>query len=154
MYSSQPQTIQEKITEYESFVNDKLKIDLKTTLDLRDEVYEQLSEYLKLKRQIQLIQENSLHKMKTMVDLGSNFYVHAKIPDTSYIYVNVGFGFHVQFTLDEAIEFINKKEKLLERKADQYSKTAAKINAHIAMVLEAINEILSLKDDKDKNTNT
>ncbi|CAG8547163.1 4857_t:CDS:2, partial [Paraglomus brasilianum] len=37
MSRSQTQTIQEKITEYESFINDKLKIYLKTALDLRDE---------------------------------------------------------------------------------------------------------------------
>ena len=36
-------------------------------------------------------------------------------PDTKYIYVNVGFGFHVQFTLDEAKNFIDKKEQQLQR---------------------------------------
>lgn len=35
-------------------------------------------------------------------------------PDTRYIYVNVGFGFHVQFTLDEAKAFIVKKEAHLQ----------------------------------------
>jgi prefoldin subunit 5 len=36
-------------------------------------------------------------------------------PDTQYIYVNVGFGFHVQFTLEEALGFIEKKEKHLQK---------------------------------------
>ncbi|PKC58328.1 hypothetical protein RhiirA1_541144 [Rhizophagus irregularis] len=86
-----------------------------------------------------------------MVDLGSNFYCQAKIPDTTYIYVNIGFGFHVQFTLDEAIEFINKKEILLQKKSDQYTQDIAKINAHIKVVYEAISEILNLEKGEEAN---
>lgn len=36
-------------------------------------------------------------------------------PDTKYIYVNVGFGFHAQLTLDEALVFIAKKEAHLQK---------------------------------------
>lgn len=36
-------------------------------------------------------------------------------PDTTYIYVNVGFGFHLQMTLEEAKAFVLKKEKQLQR---------------------------------------
>lgn len=36
-------------------------------------------------------------------------------PDTQYIYVNVGFGFHAQLTLDEALTFISKKEGQLSK---------------------------------------
>ncbi|CAI2169874.1 8743_t:CDS:2 [Funneliformis geosporum] len=84
-----------------------------------------------------------------MVDLGSNFYCQAKVPDTTYIYVNVGFGFHVQFTLDEAIGFIEKKEKLLQKKSDQYTRDVAKINAHIKLVYEALTEILNLQKGEE-----
>ncbi|CAJ0648416.1 19894_t:CDS:2 [Entrophospora sp. SA101] len=84
-----------------------------------------------------------------MVDLGSNFYVQAKVPDTTYIYVNVGFGFHPQLTLDEAIEFIDKKEKTLQRKSEKYTDDIAKISAHIAMVHEAIAEILYLQKGEE-----
>jgi prefoldin subunit 5 len=35
--------------------------------------------------------------------------------DTTFIYVNVGFGFHVQFTLNEAKDFIKKKEEHLQK---------------------------------------
>ncbi|CAO3635054.1 unnamed protein product [Cunninghamella blakesleeana] len=69
-----------------------------------------------------------------MVDSGSQFYAQAIVPDTSFIYVNVGFGFHVQFTLEEAISFIKKKEEKLQRSADKYSEEADKIRAHIKMV--------------------
>lgn len=40
---------------------------------------------------------------------------YSNSPDTQYIYVNVGFGFHAQLTLDEALTFISKKEVQLSK---------------------------------------
>jgi hypothetical protein len=37
-------------------------------------------------------------------------------PDTSRIYVNIGFGFYVEFTHDEALKFIKKKTDSLNEK--------------------------------------
>lgn len=91
-----------------------------------------------------MIKSNELTEMKTQVDLGSNFYVQAKIPDTKYIYVNVGFGFHSQLTLDEALAFITRKEAFLQKKAGRYTEKAAQIRAHIKIVLEAMAEIMNL----------
>ncbi|KAG0240250.1 hypothetical protein BGW41_007089 [Actinomortierella wolfii] len=138
--------LQEKLARYESFVNDTLKRDLKDTLDQRDAIYDQISDYLKLAKDIEIIQSNNLTEMKTQVDIGSNFYMQAKVPDTKYIYVNVGFGFHAQLTLDEALEFINKKEKHLHKKAEVYTAKAAKIRANIQLVFEAMSEIMNLNN--------
>ncbi|KAF8946280.1 hypothetical protein BGZ46_005821, partial [Entomortierella lignicola] len=68
----------EKIARYESFVNEGLRKDLKDALDARDAIYDQISEYLKLAKDIEIIKDNELTEMKTQVDLGSNFYVQAK----------------------------------------------------------------------------
>ncbi|KAG1469374.1 hypothetical protein G6F56_003294 [Rhizopus delemar] len=88
------------------------------------------------------MQTNNMKELKLMTDLGSQFYAQAHIPDTTYIYVNVGFGFHIQFTLDEAKKFIKKKEEQLQKQAEKHSNEADKIRAHIKMTLEAISEIL------------
>ncbi|KAK3817648.1 MAG: Prefoldin [Benniella sp.] len=136
--------IQQKIVRYEKFVNESLRKDLKDTLDARDAVYDQISEYLKLGKDIEVIKDNGLTEMKTQVDLGSNFYVQAKIPDTKHIFVNVGFGFHAQLTLDEALAFITQKEAFLQKKAERLTEKAAQIRAHIKIVLEAMAEIMKL----------
>ncbi|KAG0364194.1 hypothetical protein BGZ54_007757 [Gamsiella multidivaricata] len=138
--------IKQKIARYEKFVNEGLRKDLKDALDARDTIYDQISEHLKLAKDIEVIKDNGLKEMKTQVDLGSNFYVQAKIPDTEYIYVNIGFGFHAQLTLDEALVFISKKEAHLQKKAEKYTEKAAQIRAHIKLVLEAIAEIMKLKN--------
>ncbi|KAG5460237.1 MAG: Prefoldin subunit-domain-containing protein [Olpidium bornovanus] len=135
-----------KVKKYEEFLNTRLKVDLKETLDARDKVFDATSD-MKLADKIRLIKQHNLKEMKTMVDVGSNFYVQAKIPDTRYIYVDVGYGFHVQLTLDEALAFIEKKEKHLEKRAEKFTKEAAKIRAHIGVVLEALAEIMKLHSD-------
>ena len=48
--------------------------------------------------------------LKTKVDLGCNFYCQARVPDPTKIFVSVGLGFFVELTLDEALEFISKKD--------------------------------------------
>ncbi|KAI8967744.1 Prefoldin subunit-domain-containing protein [Mycotypha africana] len=130
------------IKKYDDFIASKLKPSLKKELDERDAIFHSISEYQKLNAQIETIQENNLKELKTMVDLGSQFYAQAHVPDTSYIYVNVGFGFHVQFTLEEAKQFIIKKEAHLQSLADKHTAEADKIRAHIKMALEAMSEIL------------
>ncbi|GAB5593977.1 hypothetical protein Unana1_08877 [Umbelopsis nana] len=137
------------LQKYDQFVNEKLKPDLKATLDARDTLYDLTSEYLKLKAQIETIQSNDLKEMKTMVDLGSNFYAQAKIPDTRFIYINVGFGFHVQMTLKEAVAFIDKKNKQLQARAEKHTEEAAKIRANIKLVMKAIQEILELPQEEE-----
>ncbi|KAI8087220.1 hypothetical protein BDF21DRAFT_379071 [Thamnidium elegans] len=103
------------IKKYDAFIANTLKPSLKKELDERDLIFNHISEYQKLKVQIDTIKDNDLQELKTMVDLGSQFFVQAHIPDTKYIYVNVGFGFHVQFTLKEALAFIQKKEAQLQK---------------------------------------
>jgi len=62
-----------------------------------------------------------------MVNLGSEFYVQAKVPDTSRIYVNVGLGFHVEFSLPEAIAFIDKREEYLNKTIETAGKKIAEL---------------------------
>ncbi|CDH52093.1 protein uxt-like [Lichtheimia corymbifera JMRC:FSU:9682] len=130
------------LSKYDEFINLKLKPNLKTVLDSRDTIYSTISEYQKLKAQIQTIQDCNLKEMKTMTDIGNQFYVQAHIPDTQYIFVNVGFGLHVQFTLEEAMVFIDKNVERLDKIADKRSAEADKIRAHIKLTLEAMNEVL------------
>eukprot|EP00743_Colponemidia_sp_Colp-15_P012350 GILK01014025.1.p1 GENE.GILK01014025.1~~GILK01014025.1.p1 ORF type:complete len:161 (+),score=27.30 GILK01014025.1:65-547(+) len=133
-----------KVFEYEKFVDERLKQDLKNVLDDRDKLYEQIAQYLQLRNNITVIKENQLKQMKTMVNLGCDFYAQAEVADTSFIFVNVGLGFHLQFTLDEALIFIEKKEQALNTRAELLTRKASEIKAHIKVFLEAIAELLQL----------
>lgn len=60
-------------------------------------------------------------------------------PDTSKIFVCVGFGFFVELTLSEALKFIDKKSKILTSRSDFLTADAARIKAHIKLVMEVSN---------------
>ncbi|KAJ1725935.1 hypothetical protein LPJ61_005535 [Coemansia biformis] len=132
--SQYPSELHETVQKYEDFIRSRLEPDLAKTLETRDTLYTRMSEYLKLKTHIDTIRSQGLEELETKVDLGSNFYAKAFVPDTSYIYVSVGFGFHLQMTLDEADKFIDRKVKHMEELADKYTEEASQIRAKIKMV--------------------
>ncbi|XP_075882881.1 protein UXT [Nelusetta ayraudi] len=141
--------VDQKILQYENFVNEVLKKDLQKVLEQRDSVYEKISQYLQLKNTIQSLQESGSRKLKTDVDLGCNFYVQAEVEDSSRIYVAVGFGFFVEMTHDEALRFIEKKTSQLTAFTEQLTKDSAKIKANIRMVLEGLRELQGLTDQPE-----
>ncbi|KAJ2657719.1 hypothetical protein IWW48_004400 [Coemansia sp. RSA 1200] len=145
-FSKYPPEIQSAVQKYSDFINDKLEPDLKKVLELRDTIYTRMSEYLKLKTHIDTIRTHELEELETKIDLGSDFFVKAFVPDTSYIYVNVGFGFHLQMTLKEADMFIDEKVKHMEKLADKHTEEANEIRAKIKMVYGALMESLNLID--------
>ncbi|KAI8824843.1 uncharacterized protein EV422DRAFT_583745 [Fimicolochytrium jonesii] len=133
-----------QIKKYESFVNDRLRVDLQNTLDARDKVYETISEYLKLRNQIELLQTQNLTSLKTMMDVGCEFFMQATIPRLDQITVKIGLDVHVVLTLPEGLMFIARKEQALVKVADRYTSRAADLKAQIKMVLGAIEALLEV----------
>ncbi|CAB1427538.1 unnamed protein product [Pleuronectes platessa] len=138
--------VEQKVLQYENFINDVLKRDLQKVLEQRDEVYEKISQYLQLKNTVHTLQEAGSQRLKTDVDLGCNFYVQAEVEDSSRIFVAIGFGFFVEMTHDEALRFIEKKTNQLTAFTEQLTKDSAKIKANIRMVLEGLRELQGLTD--------
>ncbi|CAM8912487.1 unnamed protein product [Rhodiola kirilowii] len=135
---------QEKVQRYEDFVDRRLKPDLVKAIAERDKVFEKQKVFSDLKRNIQSLEENNVTNLQTMVNLGSEVYAQAEVPDTSRIFVDVGLGFYVEFTLSEALKFISTREEKLAKDIEDYTQLIASIKARIKLVLEGIRELLSL----------
>ncbi|XP_076437279.1 protein UXT-like [Babylonia areolata] len=144
--------MEEKVQAYETFLNEKLREDLKNILEQRDGIYGKINEYLQLKTVIEKLKEDGADKreLKTKVDLGCNFYVQANVPDASKIFVSVGFGFFVELTYDEAIRFIDKKTALLTEQTEGLTKSASEVKAHIKLVLEGLRELQRISSEKEQ----
>ncbi|KAL2103436.1 hypothetical protein ACEWY4_000304 [Coilia grayii] len=138
--------VDEKVLQYETFINEVLKRDLQKVLEQRDGVYEKIAQYLQLKNTIESIQNAGSNDLKTEVDIGCNFYVQAHVPDASKIFVAVGYGFFVELTHAEALKFIEKKTSQLTAYSEALTKDSAKIKANIRMVLEGLRELQGLTD--------
>ncbi|XP_006876203.1 PREDICTED: protein UXT-like [Chrysochloris asiatica] len=103
----------ENVLRYEAFISDVLQRDLRKVLDHRNKVYEQLAKYLQLRNVIERVQETKHSELYMQVDLGCNFFVDTVVPDTSRIYVALGYGFFLELTLAEALKFMDRKSCLL-----------------------------------------
>ncbi|XP_055463877.1 protein UXT [Psammomys obesus] len=135
-----------KVLRYEAFINDVLQRDLKKVLDHRDKVYEQLSVYLQLRNVIERLQETNHPELYMQVDLGCNFFVDTVVPDTSRIYVALGYGFFLELTLAEALKFIDRKSSLLTELSNSLTKDSVNIKAHIHMMREGLRELQGLQN--------
>ncbi|XP_077223983.1 prefoldin chaperone subunit family protein isoform X2 [Tasmannia lanceolata] len=106
---------QEKVQKFEEFVDRRLKPDLVRAIAARDKIFEQQKVFSDLKRNIENLEKNGVNCLRSLVNLGSEVYMQADVPDTRHIFVDIGQGFHVEFTWSEALEFISVKEARLTR---------------------------------------
>ncbi|KAL5553716.1 hypothetical protein UlMin_041117 [Ulmus minor] len=139
---------QEKILRYEEFVDLRLKPDLVRVVAERDKVFEQQKIFLDLRKNIENLEKNSVTGLRTQVNLGSEVYMQADVPDTRHIFVDVGLGFHVEFTWSEALRYISMREERLSRQIEEYTSLIASIKAQIKLVCEGIRELLQLPAEK------
>jgi len=145
-YAGRSETTKEKMIRYETLLNERMQDDLQRLFDERDIVYENISNCLELRNNMRMIQDQNLSSMKTMVNIGCDFYANANIPDTSWVYVNIGLGFQAQMTLDEAIIFSNHREAEHSKKAETLTNQIAELKARIKLVGAAINEMAAQQD--------
>lgn len=132
-----------RVTEYETFLNERLKTDLQAVLENRDLLFSDIAEYMQLKNVIEQLQGRKANntELKTMVDLGCNFYAQARVQDPLRVCVAVGFGVFVEFSHREGLQFIDKKVAHLNKKAEDLTAKACQIKARIRAVVEALHEL-------------
>ncbi|CAL5332933.1 protein UXT homolog isoform X1 [Camellia sinensis] len=135
---------QEKVQRFEEFVDHRLKPDLVHAIAERDKVFEKQKVFSDLRKSIENLEKNSVTSLRTLVNLGSEVYMQADVPDTRRIFVDVGLGFHVEFTWSEALNYIIAREEKLARQIEEYTRLIASIKAQIKMVCEGIRELLQL----------
>ncbi|KAF1889959.1 hypothetical protein Lal_00025289 [Lupinus albus] len=152
---------QDKVQRYEEFVDKRLKPDLQHAIAQRDKVFEQqkilypfsiLWICADLRKNIENLEKNSVTSLRTMVNLGSEVYLQAEVPDTQHIFVDIGLGFHVEFTWSEALNYIVKREEKIARQIEECTQLIASIKAQIKLVLEGIRELLELPVGKSSQT--
>ncbi|KAI4328493.1 hypothetical protein L6164_020844 [Bauhinia variegata] len=139
---------QAKVQKFEEFVDQRLKPDLVRAIAERDKVFEQQKIFSDLRRNIENLEKNSVTSLRTLVDIGSEVYLQAEVPDTQRIFVDIGLGFHVEFTWSEALNYITQREEKIARQIEEYTQLIASIKAQIKLVLEGIREIIQLPAEK------
>jgi len=100
-------------------------------------------------RDTMAVTKKKTEELESLVDLGHQIaYSRAIIPDPTTIFVHVGMGFHVEFKLGEAIEFIDRRLEFLEK--DILERRTKKVETVRGHLNEALGIMDALEDEFQK----
>lgn len=137
------QEVQEKVKEYESFVENKLKNDLKeieTILKSKAEKHRDWEEVKETTKVIRSFKEKN-RDMRLKVDVGQGIMVQGEVTDFEQNYIDIGLGYLLEMDCDEADRYADIRLKLLQKEITHYRKLAVNIKVHIKLTLLAMSEL-------------
>ena len=143
--------LQQKVAEYSSFITNTLQPKLQLAVNEREETEAEICEYAQLRNKLQMINAESdgSTPVNTLVDIAhQSIFCNAKISNKRTVYVHTGFGFHVEFTIHEAVEFIEKRKLFLQ---NYVLKHRVEVAMGIAEDVEKALEILEEFKEADEN---
>lgn len=125
---------------FEIFLNSLLKEDLKSAYEAREKFKQQLIEFDELKHTIELVKDQNAKDsgFQSALNIGCDFYVDANVKDVSKILLNIGANVFIECTLEEALTFIAKKQKLLEHQIEYMSCKISQIDSYITLYMSSL----------------
>lgn len=135
--------IQEKVKEYENFVELVLKNDLKEIESSLNNKVLKFKDWEEVKQMAAVIKEfkENERDMLVKLDLGQGIMVDGEICDYQDVYVNVGLGVLLEMDCEEATKYADIRLRLLQKEITHFRKLAVNVKVNIKMVLLAINEL-------------
>lgn len=137
--------LKEKLKQYSTFIDTKLHPALKRAVTSRERVEHEVKEYQELLDKLNAVETKV--PLQAMVNLGHELvYCNAEVQDPSTIYVDVGMGFFVQLTRDEAPGVIQKRieflqNQVLPKRVEDASRVASHLESSL-MIVEALSQHL------------
>lgn len=135
--------LREKLKEYSRFIDATLHPALKISVSAREETEADIREYQELHAKLAMIRDREKEPLEALVNLGHELvYCAAEVEDPCTVFIDVGLGFFVELTLDEAMSVILKRIAFLEKeklpkRIDHARKVAADMESSI-IILEAL----------------
>lgn len=146
----------EKIKEYEHFVENTLKNDLREIEKCVNEKVVQYKDWEEVKQMTDILKEfkQKDRDMLVKVDIGDGIMVNGEISDYEQTFVNVGLGIILELNCEETLKYSDIRLRLLKKEIDHLRKLAVDVKVHIKMTLLAINELQKsiLTSEKTKNS--
>ncbi|KRY49916.1 Nitrogen permease regulator 3-like protein [Trichinella britovi] len=131
----------------EKFINERLKPDLREQQEKHQRILDDICEYQLLLQSIAVIKSlRPLKKLKMKVNLGLGFFAQAVVNDPNHIFIDVGCGTFVEFTLDEADVIINERLQLLKMLSKKQLAVIGSIKAHISLLVYGLGRVMQMND--------
>lgn len=143
---SKPAKVDDKLLHYETYINNVLKEDLKKIDQHLQRVNSEIVEFSQIKHTLELLQNTSDFPdgFKTQVDVGCNFFIEAKVTDTSSMLFDIGLNHFLEFTKEESEKFVELRIKALEKMSTDLRQKSAETKAHIKLMLFGIGQLQNL----------
>ena len=118
---------------YSDFIEETLKPALKKAETTRNSVKDEIRDYQELRQRLkQHYGQGKIDQYETEVDLGhKTLYSRAVAKDVSQIFVNVGMGFHVEFSISEAVKVVEDRINFLEKKLSIKNEKVQEVSNHL-----------------------
>ncbi|XP_055848834.1 protein UXT homolog [Episyrphus balteatus] len=119
----------------ESYINDTLKEEIKR-LDQYIQAYnEEIMEFVQLKNSIEALQKKGGEKLKTQMNIGGRCFMKAEVQNTDKIIIDVGKSCFVEFTMVEAIKFLNFKITVLTKECQVIRDESIKQRSNVKLTM-------------------
>ena len=146
-----------RLTEYSNFVSQKLQPQLRDVVEARETTEAEISEYIQLQDKIRQIEtvveaEAPSSPLDVVADIAhASVFCNTRIPNPRIIFMNIGFGFHVEMKLKEASQFIGKRIRYLKEDVlKHHSEAKNRLEVDLASALELIEELEENFDDLEE----
>lgn len=137
---------EKKIKEYEQFVENRLKEDLKDIEVILNDKVSKYKNWEDVKETVKTVKEfrEKDSDMSVRLDIGNGIVLNGEITDFENTYICIGLDYILEMDCDEANKYSDIRLKLLKKEIEHFRKLAVDVKVHIKMVLLAISELQSL----------
>ena len=128
-----PEEMRQKMKVYSDFIEETLKPALKKAETTRNSVKDEIQDYQELRQRLkEHYEQGKIDQYETKEDLGhKTLYSRAVAKDVSQIFVNVGMGFHVEFSISEAVTVVEDRINFLEKKLSIKNEKVQEVTNHL-----------------------
>lgn len=131
------QELQQKVEEYTTFIDQTLHPELRKAVSSREETQAEIAEYQELREKLCLLEKRETPEpLESLVSLGYDMaHCRAVVDDPTIVCLHVGMGFHTEFTLSEAVSFIDRRTLFLEQVLSHQAEKAQTVASHLESAL-------------------
>ncbi|XP_017769982.1 PREDICTED: protein UXT homolog [Nicrophorus vespilloides] len=143
------QEVKKKLEEYQDFLENTLKVDLKEIEGKLNATANELEKWIKLKNFTSKILPSYRDNVKFDLNVYNRIvemeecemFVRATVEDFNKVYIDIGCNCLLQMDLEEATKYASIRIRVIEKKIVHYSELAVKVKVNIKVVLLAIQQL-------------
>ena len=147
--------LQNEVAEYSAFSANTFQPKLQLAVNDRQETEVEICERALLRNKLQMMEAESgasagaIQPINTLVDIShQTIYCNATISNPRTVYVHTGLGFHTEFTIEEAISFIDKRIMYLQNDVLKHRvEVAMNIAEDVEKAIELLEEFKEADED-------